>query len=140
MNPIIRNILAIIAGWLVGSIVNMSIVKIGHTLLPIENIDTNNLKELATIMPTLDAKHFIFPFVAHALGTLGGALVAALIAATHKMKIALGIGVLFLIGGILASYMLPAPTWFIITDLACAYIPMAWIGGKIASKNTKVIT
>ncbi|WP_297704246.1 hypothetical protein [uncultured Eudoraea sp.] len=139
MNPIIRNILAVIAGWLIGSVINLSLIKIGHGAFPIEGIDPNDMEALANVMPTLDFKYFIFPFLAHALGTLIGAVIAGLIATNHKMKFALGIGVLFLIGGVLASLMLPAPTWFVVTDLAFAYIPMAWIGGKLAiikkSKN-----
>ena len=86
---------------------------------------------LTAAMPRLEAKHFVFPFLAHALGTLVAALVAVLIAVSHKMKIAFGIGGLFLVGGIAASMMIPAPAWFIALDLVVAYIPMAWIGGKL---------
>ncbi|WP_103071628.1 hypothetical protein [Aquimarina sediminis] len=136
MNPIIKNILAVIIGWLIGSIVNMGLIKIGYSMVPIEGVDPNDMNALAAIMPTLEYKHFVFPFLAHALGTLVGAIIAGLIAANHKMKFALGIGVLFLIGGILVSFMLPAPTWFIGIDLLLAYIPMAWIGGKIADKTS----
>ena len=50
------------------------------------------------------------------------------------MKFSLVIGCLFLAGGIIMSYMLPEPIWFIILDLLIAYIPMAWIGGKIVDK------
>jgi len=132
MNPIIRNILALVAGWLVGSVINMGLIQTGNTLMPIEGIDPNDMEALATVMPTLDFKYFIFPFLAHALGTLAGAIVAGLLAVTHKMKFSLGVGVLFLIGGIMVNYMLPGPTWFAIADILLAYIPMAWIGGKIA--------
>lgn len=136
MNPIIRNILAIIAGWLAGSIVNMGLVKIGQSVFPLEGVDFNNMDALAAAMPSFEAKHFIFPFVAHALGTLVGAAIAALIAANHKMKFALTIGVLFLIGGVLVNYMLPGPTWFAAADMILAYIPMAWLGGKLATRNS----
>ena len=132
MNPLIRNILALVAGWLVGSIINMGLIQTGHTLIPIEGVDPRDMEALAAVMPTLDFKYFIFPFLAHALGTLAGAIVAGLLAVTHKMKFSLGIGVLFLIGGIMVNYMLPGPTWFAIADIVLAYIPMAWIGGKIA--------
>ena len=132
MNPVIRNILALVAGWLVGSIINMGLIQTGHTLIPIEGVDPSDMEALAAVMPTLDFKYFIFPFLAHALGTLAGAIVAGLLAVTHKMKFSLGIGVLFLIGGIMVNYMLPGPTWFAIADIVLAYIPMAWIGGKIA--------
>ncbi len=132
MNPIIRNILALVAGWLVGSVINMGLIQTGHALMPIEGIDPGDMEALAIVMPTLDFKYFIFPFLAHALGTLAGAIVAGLLAVTHKMKFSLGVGVLFLIGGIMVNYMLPGPTWFAIADIVLAYIPMAWIGGKIA--------
>lgn len=137
MNPILRNILAIIIGWFGGSLINMGLIQLGHMIKPIEGVDLNDLDALAEVMPTLDASYLIFPFLAHALGTLVGAMIAYTIAATHKMKFALAIGVLFLIGGILVSIMIPSPTWFTIVDIALAYIPMAWLGGKLAQKFSK---
>jgi len=137
MNPIIKNILAVITGWLGGSVINMGLIQTGHKLIPIEGIDPNDMSALAAIMPTLEFEYFIFPFLAHALGTLVGAAIAGLIAVSHKMKFSLSIGGLFLLGGIMMNYMLPGPTWFAITDIAFAYIPMAWIGGKIAKKISK---
>ena len=71
------------------------------------------------------------PFLAHALGTLAGAFLTAKIAETHKMNLALLIGILFLAGGIANVFMLPSPTWFSITDNVGAYIPMAYLGGKL---------
>ena len=138
MNPVIRNILAVIAGWLGGSIVNMGLIQTGHKLLPIPGIDPNDMDALAAIMPTLEFEYFIFPFLAHALGTLVGAAIAGFIAVTHKMKFSLGIGGLFLLGGIMVNYMLPGPTWFAALDILIAYIPMAWIGGKIAQRKHEV--
>ena len=134
MRLIIKNILAIIIGWLIGSAANMGLIEAGHILIPIEGLDPNDMNALAKVMPTLSAKFFIFPFLAHALGTLVGAIVAGWIATSHKMKFSLAIGVLFLLGGIVISFMLPAPIWFIACDIIIAYIPMAFIGGKIAKK------
>ncbi len=137
MNPIIKNILAILFGWIGGSIINMGLIKIGHNLIPIEGVDLNDMNALAEVMPTLEFEHFIFPFLAHALGTLVGALIAGLIAASHKMKFSLSIGGLFLLGGIMVNYMLPGPTWFAVLDIVIAYIPMTWLGGIIAGKISK---
>lgn len=134
MNPMLKNILAVITGWIVGSIINMSLVKIGHMILPIEGLDPSDMNALVEVMPTLEPKYFIFPFLAHALGTLVGAFIAYNLAASHKMKFALGIGAIFFLLGIMVSFMIPAPTWFAVTDILLAYIPMAWIGGKLAEK------
>lgn len=137
MTTTVKNIIAIICGWFIGSLVNMGLIKAGHALIPIEGLDPNDMKALAKVMPTLSAKFFIFPFLAHALGTLAGAIFAGLIAASHKMKFSLAIGALFLLGGIAMSFMLPAPIWFIACDIIIAYIPMAWLGGLIALKFLK---
>jgi hypothetical protein len=137
MNTIIKNILAVVLGWIGGSIINMGLIKIGHILLPIAGIDPNDMKALAEMMPTLEFKYFIFPFLAHALGTFSGAIIAGLLAVSHKMKFSMGIGVLFLLGGILVNFMIPGPTWFAVTDIVFAYLPMAWLGGKLAGKLTK---
>lgn len=93
------------------------------------------MEGLKETMHLFEPKNFIFPFLAHALGSLIGAIIAAKIAATHKMKIAIGIGAIFLIGGITNVYMLPSPLWFSIIDILGAYILMGWIGGKIATNK-----
>jgi hypothetical protein len=132
MNPILKNILAVILGWAGGSFINMGLIQAGHKVFPIEGVDLNDMTALAEIMPTLEVNYFIFPFLAHALGTLVGATIAGLIAANHHLKFALSIGGLFLLGGIVVNYLLPGPTWFAVADILLAYIPMAWIGAKIA--------
>lgn len=136
MNPIVKNILAVITGFVVGSAVNMGIIMSGSSIIPPpEGVDVTNMESLKSSMHLFEPKHFLTPFLAHALGTLAGAFLAALIAATHKMKFALGVGVLFLLGGIANVFMLPSPTWFTVLDLAGAYFPMGYLAGKLALRN-----
>jgi hypothetical protein len=63
---------------------------------------------------------------------LVGAFAAAKIAYSKKMVFAMVIGGLFLLGGIAMIFVLPSPTWYTMLDLVGAYIPMAWIGWKLA--------
>ena len=138
MSPIIRNILAVIAGVLIGGFANISLVNVGYSVFPLEGVDTNDLEALGAALSTAGIEHFVFPFLAHALGTLIGAFVAAWIAApNNKMTVALIVGVFYLIGGIAASSMIPAPTWFSVVDLVVAYIPMGYLGGVIGKKVSK---
>lgn len=134
MNPIVKNILAVVAGWITGSVVNLGLINVGSAVMPLEGVDPNDMAALAEAMPTADFKYFIFPFLAHALGTLAGATVTALIAATRKMTFALTIGVLFFFGGIAVNIMIPGPTWFAVADIVLAYIPMGYLGGKLAQR------
>ena len=133
VNPILRNILAVIGGLIIGSIVNMGLIIIGgQVILPPTGVDVTDMESLKSSMHLFEVKHFIFPFLAHALGTFAGAYVASMIVVNHKMKFAIAVGVFFLIGGVLNIFMLPSPIWFAVLDLVGAYIPMGWLAGKSA--------
>lgn len=133
MNPILRNILAVIAGVIIGSIVNMALVNAGPMLIqPPEGVDITSFEGLKASMHLFQPKHFLFPWLAHAMGTLVGAFLAAKIAGSHQRTLALVVGVLFLFGGILNVVMLPSPLWFTLVDVLLAYLPMAWLGAKLA--------
>jgi len=136
MSPIVKNIVAVVIGIVIGSMVNMALVSISSSIIPPpDGADVTTMEGLKNTMHLFEPKHFIFPFLAHALGTLVGAVLAAKIAANHKMKFAFGIGFFFLLGGIANVYLLPSPTWFTLLDLIGAYLPMAYIGGKMATKS-----
>lgn len=135
MNPILKNILAVIVGIIAGSVVNMGLVNIGPFVVSLpEGADVSTMETLASSMKLFSPANFVFPFLGHAIGTLAGAFVAAKLAASHKMKFALGIGVFFLLGGITAALMLGGPLWFIAADLVLAYIPMGYLGGRLAGE------
>jgi len=136
MHPIFKNILAVIAGLVIGSLVNMGLVTISGSMIPPpEGADVTTMEGLKASLHLFEPKHFIFPFLAHALGTLAGAIVAALIATKHKMRYAVGIGLFFMVGGITNVIMLPSPLWFTILDLAGAYIPMGYLAGKLFGRE-----
>jgi len=138
MNPIIKNILAVIVGGVVGSAVNMGIIMISSSIIPLpEGVDNTTMEGLKAGMHLFQPQHFLFPFLAHALGTFVGALLAAIIAASRKMLFALVIGGFFLAGGITNIFMLPSPIWFTVLDLAGAYIPMGYLAGKLVIRNRK---
>lgn len=130
---ILRNILAVIIGIIIGSIVNMGIIELSPLIIPHPNgFDNSTIESMASTIHLLTPVNYIFVFLAHGLGALVGAFIVAKIATTKKQTFALSIGGWFLLGGIAAVYMLPAPTWFNIVDLVFAYIPMAWLGWKLA--------
>tara|TARA_R110002051_G_scaffold8755_1_gene35968 strand:- start:68122 stop:68529 length:408 start_codon:yes stop_codon:yes gene_type:complete len=135
MNPVVKNILAVVAGVVVGSIVNMGIIMISGSIIPPpEGGDITTMEGLKETMHLFEPKNFIFPFLAHALGTLVGAFVATKIAATRKMLMALIIGLFFLIGGTVNIAMLGGPMWFTALDIIVAYMPMAYLGWMLAKK------
>jgi uncharacterized membrane protein YqgA involved in biofilm formation len=137
MHPSLRNILAIVTGLVIGSIVNMGLINASGHVIPLPTgADVTTTEGLKASMHLFEPKHFLFPFLAHALGTLVGAATAAFIAASRQFELAMTIGVFFLVGGISMVMMVPAPAWFDTLDLCGAYIPMAWIGWKLAGRRS----
>jgi hypothetical protein len=133
MNSTVRNILAVIAGFVAGNAVNMALIMSNGMLIPLPpGVDFTTPEGVNAAMPLLEPQHFITPFLAHALGTLVGALVTATIAVGRRLIPAMVIGALFFAGGITAVMMIPAPLWFDITDLVLAYFPAAYLGYKLA--------
>src|SRR3954464_9967396 len=113
MKTILRNIFAVIIGLVVGATVNMALITVSpHVIPPPAGVDVTDSKSLSASIHLFEPKHFVFPFLAHALGTLAGALLAFLIAASYRSVFAYMVGVAFLAGGIAATFMIPAPAWF----------------------------
>ena len=94
----------------------MAIVTVGPMVIPPpDGVDMSDMDRFAENLTRLKPANFIAPWLAHALGTLVGAFVAAKLAASHKMKLALGTAVVFLLGGIMMvsnvwwAYMVRGP-------------------------------
>ncbi|MEO7176016.1 MAG: hypothetical protein ABIV51_09060 [Saprospiraceae bacterium] len=135
MSPFLRNVLTVLAGVLAGGIINIGIIFLSGYIIPLPaGADVSTMEGLKATMHLLEPKHFIMPFLAHAIGTFFGAFIAARIAKERKMRFAYIIGLFFLIGGIANALMLPAPIWYIGLDLMLAYIPMAYLAGDMTKR------
>lgn len=140
MNSTVKNIIVIIVGLLVGGFVNIKLIELGPSIIPPpEGIDMTTPEGLLEGMPLLQPKNFIFPFLAHALGTLVGAFIVAKFAETNKFNFAMLVGGFFLLGGITAIAMIGGPLWFSVLDLVGAYFPMAWLGYKLAGGSASEV-
>lgn len=133
---LVINSIALIVGVMVGMAVNMLIINYGVVLIPSPmGYDNSSMEAMQNTIHLLEPKHFITPWLAHALGTLVGALITFNIAKSSKFILALVVCVVFLIGGIIMVMSLPSPIWFTILDLGLAYLPMAWVVKKYLNFN-----
>lgn len=133
---VVRNILAVILGLVVGNLCNWAVLTLGHIILPPPaGFDGSSLDGVASTIHLLRPADFSVPFLAHALGTFTGVLAAMFIAASGRKVIAVILGLLFLAGGIAANVMIPAPAWYRAVDVLLAYIPMAYLGMKLSRKD-----
>lgn len=135
MVKFLRSLGAVLLGAIVGSIINGALIMIsGKVIPPPPGADVTTTEGLKASLHLFEPQHFVFPFLAHALGTLAGAFVARLVAPGKSAVPGYIVGGLFLLGGIANVAMLPAPVWFSAVDLLFAYLPAAWLGQTLAAR------
>ena len=126
MKKIFKNIGIVILGIIIGMIVNMGLIIFGGIIFTLsENFDPMNAINW-------DFKYFIFPLLAHSIGTLSGAFIVSKLSKNSHIIIPLIVGLYFLSGGIYMVTILPVPMWFISLDLIVCYIPMSLVGWKLS--------
>lgn len=113
----------------------MALIMLSGSIIPLPaGVNPEDIESIKANMHLYEAKHFIMPFLAHALGTFVGAVVAIKIAASYKTVFAYVIGGMFMIGGIMMAVDLPGPTWFEVADVVLAYLPMSCLALKLFKK------
>lgn len=138
MKKILINIFAVLIGLFSGAFVNGAIINISNDLIPPPpGTNLKTMEGLIHAMSLMEPKHFIMPFLAHALGTFIGAALCSFIAKSHQLILALFIGLSFFIGGLIMVFQLPAPLWFDLVDLIFAYFPFALLAFWLVSKFQK---
>ncbi|MDP6539629.1 MAG: hypothetical protein QF903_01700 [Planctomycetota bacterium] len=109
----IRNILAVFVGLAAGMAVNMAIVMVNaYALFPMpEGTSMADTEAMKAYVATLPTAAFLVVIVAHLGQSFVGARVAARIGATRPMLLAMIIGSLTLVAGVINLIQLPGPIW-----------------------------
>ena len=132
---IFRSVLFVLS-ILAGAMLNGAILNVGmHIIPPPEGFDMNNPDELAAAMEFMEAKHYITPFLSHALGTLLSSVCFYFFSKSQNKYLQFLIGGLFFSGGLYMVLILPAPWIFNLLDLGIAYFPMAYVGYRIGKRK-----
>jgi hypothetical protein len=134
---ILKRTLVIFISLFAGAMLNGAIINIsGKVIAPPKGYDLNTAEGLQAAMPHMGPEHFIFPFLAHAMGTLISAILITRFLKSQQLVFSLMAGILFLLAGVSMVIMLPeTPIYFVLVDLIAAYIPMAYLGYKLARKS-----
>ena len=133
MNPILKAILLVVGGYILGTIVHMGILMLGNTIVsPPEGVNPMDPESLKVNFHLFQPKHFIFPYLAHQSGGLVGAFLVAKFGGLKWQ--ALLIGACFMAGGTYMMTMIPQPTWFSVLDLI-SYLPGALLGYMLGTSS-----
>ena len=131
----LRNILSVFAGLIVGSAVNMALVMLNaYVLFPMPpGMDMNVPEQLNTYIATLPTVAFLVVLAAHLGQSFVGGWTAARLGSSRPMLLAMIVGVLTLVGGILNWMTVDGPTWMMIE--IPLYLVVAWLAGRIEQKR-----
>jgi len=131
----VRSILAVICGAIVGGVFNMAVIMLSWSIYPPP--DGANMSDPATLnmyVQSLPLPAVLMILVAHAGGALVGGLVAAMIARRSPLLLGAIVGGLFLLGGIVNVMSIPRPLWFAVVDLVL-YVPCGIVGASLAARR-----
>ena len=128
----LRNLGSVLAGLFIGMCVNMALVVLNTAVLfPMPpGTDMNDPVSFQAYIDTLPTAAFVVVLLAHLGQSFAGAWVAARLAGSRPMTLALVIGALSLLGGILNMMSVKGPAWLYV-ELPL-YLVLAWAGGTLA--------
>jgi len=131
----IRNILAVIVGLAAGMAVNMALVMLNaYVLFPMPaGTDMSDPEQMNAYIATLSMAAFVVMLVAHLGQSFVGGWTAARIGASKPMVLAMIVGVLSLVGGVMNMMQLEHPAWMYI-ELPL-YLVVAWLAGRMEQKR-----
>jgi len=127
----IRNIVAVVGGLVVGMAVNMSLVMLNaYVLFPMpEGTDMNDPEQMNAWVATLPTAAFFVVIAAHLGQSFVGGWVAARLGSSRPMLLAMIVGLASLAGGIMSMMSIKGPAWFVI-ELPL-YLVVAWLAGRM---------
>jgi len=127
---VLRNIAAVIAGLVVGMIVNLALIQLNTVFFPLpDGVDMTNTAQLKDAVQGMPAAAWILVIAAHLGQAFVGGWVAARLGASRWMMLAMIVGVLSLAGGIANAVMLSVPAWVWIETPF--YLVAAWLAGRM---------
>ena len=157
----LRSVLAVLVGWMVGCGVNIGVILTSTAMYPHtdefteaskihqgskpDDVDEDAWKTkrdaawetMRVEFANVPLFAMLLVLLAHAGGTFAGCAACVRIARRGPLACAMVIGVMFLLGGMAMLTIIPAPTWLAVTDLVL-YLPAAWLGYRLCRRPLAV--
>ncbi|WP_426278554.1 hypothetical protein ACN9MN_04345 [Chryseobacterium sp. S-02] len=132
----LRRILAVIAGIMVGSVGIWLMERLGHSLYPFPaDLKPDNIEGFKAYVGNLPFMGKFIVIIGYALGALLSGFVATKVASNGKPVAAIVCGAIFLFFTVYNMMVLPTPVWFWI--LGIAVWGLVLVGYRLALNKNK---
>jgi len=127
------NTLAVLIGLAAGMAVNMALILLNSKVLypAPEGLDFKDKERFQAYVDTLPAPAFLVVMVAHLGQAFVGGLVAATLAASHPVTLAMIVGGFSLLGGVMMMRTVKGPRWMLL-ELPL-YLVLAYAAGELVA-------
>lgn len=133
MPPLLRNVLAVLAGLFAGMAFNLLALQVNLQFFPLpEGVRMEDPEALKSVVHAMPLEAWAGVFIAHLGQAFVGAALAARLAASRAMTLAMIVGGFSLLGGVLNALQLEVPTWAW-TEMPF-YLLFAWMGGRLGRR------
>ncbi|MGD1318472.1 hypothetical protein [Chryseobacterium sp. 2R14A] len=133
----LRNILAVVAGIITGSICIWLIETLNHILYPFpEGIKPNDIEGFKSYVENLPFLGKFMVIVGYSIGAVVSGFVSTKIAKNGKLTAAAICGIIFMVFTIYNMTVLPTPFWFWI--LGIVVWGLVLLGGKLALNKNNI--
>lgn len=129
----LRNILGLLAGLIVGFITIGLVEALGHKIFAAEGFDPTDPQGIKAYGATAGFGAMLFVVLAWVVGSFVGGLVCSLVAKSSKIVWGAAIGGIMLGASLLNLFSLPHPLWMKLSVLV-AFIPPALAGARLGMK------
>ncbi len=136
----LRRATAVVIGLMVGVFL-IALIQASSVVLypPPPGADLSDKDVLRDYIQSRPMGALILVLVAYAAGSFAGAATAAAVGRDEPRRVAITVGSLLLIAGILNLLQQPHPIWFAVASML-VYLPSAWLGGRLGEWLTRART
>jgi hypothetical protein len=130
MNPLVRSVLAVLAGLVVCFVLLVGFEVAGILLFPPPNLDLNDREAMKELFTNAPVPAQLLVLAGYFVGVLAGSWVAGRLARRAALIHGLIVGMFFFGGAVMNLRMNPHPTWFTVVCLGL-FLPAAWLGARL---------
>ena len=129
-----RNFLSVVVGLIVGMGVNMALIKVNEALYAMpEGVSYEDQEAFQAWIDTLPAPAFLIVMAAHLGQALVGGWVAARLGSSRPVQLALVVGALSMVGGLMMLMTVQGPLWM--WAEVPLYLLLAAAAGRVVQRS-----
>lgn len=133
----LKSVLSIILGIVIGGVAIMAMEMLGHSLYPPPaGIDFNDPAQVAEMVANAPVAALLMVILAYVVGGIVAGFICGLLKPKTQNYQPFVVGVILTFFGLMNLLMIPHPIWFWISTLI-AFVPTALLGNKLSAGMKK---